>query len=673
MSAFWSGEVETFLGAGQEDIVRRLLAAQVQRFRVTEANSARAYRQSLELLAHALQLQPARAGWRVLLEYPLIRLGRRIDALLITERAILVFEFKIGAQRFEPADQRQVEDYALDLADFHEASRQAPIVPILIASDAPAAEPDWPLFWHGVTPVLPISGQALPTLLVRIIAALPELRRPLDPSAWEHAAYRPVPTIIEAANMLYQRHTVAEIASARADATNLTLTTEALMEEILRAREARHHVALFVTGTPGAGKTLCGLNAAFGAEVGEGATFLTGNPTLVHVLREALARDEAERGNTSLRLARRRMESRIQALPRFRDHYVGAVGESPAEHIAVIDEAQRSWSGAYAIRKSRDRPIQLSDSEPGHILDIMARHGDWAVLLCLIGSGQEIHDGEGGLAEWGEALARRPLWQVVAPPPAPAADRRHLLGTLPITRANPALHLRVPVRSFRSPLAAEWVDRVLEGDHAAAAALAHLAELPFRLTRSLAAMRETLRQSARGSRRAGLVASAGARRLRAEGLGAELPHMDVQAVCHWFLDYWPDVRASDALEVPASEFSCQGLELDYVGLCWGGDLIRRAHQTAWHVRLFSGKKWTEPQKPETIANQVNTYRVLLTRARYLTILWVPAGNPADPTNHPATFDTVAHFLTRCGVPPLQAEPPHPPPPQTDPAPFTLTA
>lgn len=171
--------------------------------------------------------------------------------------------------------------------------------------------------------------------------------------------------------------------------------------------------------------------------------------------------------------------------------------------------------------------------------------------------------------------------------------------------------------------------------------------LPFRLTRDLGAMRAWLRTETRGLRRSGLVASSGARRLRAEGLGAELPHMDAGAVANWFLDRWPDVRAADALEVVATEFSCQGLELDHVGLCWGGDFIRAGN--AWRVRRFAGTAWQTVSAAEKVANRHNTYRVLLTRARYETVIWIPPGDDADATRDPASYDAVAGFLRACGV------------------------
>jgi hypothetical protein len=350
------------------------------------------------------------------------------------------------------------------------------------------------------------------------------------------------------------------------------------------------------------------------------------------------------------------MEGAIQALPRFRDHHV-AKGEIPAERIVIIDEAQRCWSRDHAIRKTRDRPVQLTDSEPGHLLDIMGRHDGFAAIICLVGSGQEIHDGEGGLAEWGAALASHRGWRVLAAPDM-RGDPRQRLGDIEGLQTMAALHLDVPVRQIRSASAGPWVDALLTGDAEAAQAIAiEAGGIPYRITRSLDALRHWLRAESRGSRRCGLLASSGARRLRAEGLGVELPHMDAQAVARWFLDRWPDVRASDALETVATEFSCQGLEVDFAGLCWDGDLIRLPGRHPWLVRDFRGTRWTLPSQPEAVMNRINSYRVLLTRARYETAILVPRGDPGDATRHPAVFDALADFLTACGAGVLTSEAP----------------
>lgn len=600
-------------------------------------------------------LFPACADWTVALEYNLVRPGARPDAILLSDRAIFVLEFKVGAQAHLAADLRQAEDYALDLLDFHQASRAHPILPLLIATGAPDREPAIPLIMApGASPPLGCNGAGLAGLLMRLHAACPAGSTRLDPGAWLAAPYQPVPGIIDAACMVYARHNVPEIRNSRADRRNLAVTASAIRDSLQAAQRDRRKLAIFVTGIPGAGKTLCGLDICL-TEGAYRATFLTGNPSLVHVLREALIISGQESGGERRHLAQA-MPSVILALPRFRDDNIGKPA-APAERVIVIDEAQRCWSADYAVRKSRDRAVALTQSEPAHILDIMARHDGFCAVICLIGSGQEIHDGEGGLAEWGHALRTRPAFHVIAPPDlADGADpRRRLGGELNIT-AVPDLHLDVATRHIMSANAAAWVDALLRGDDAAAAQLARHEPLPFQLTRDAGAMRRHLRDLARGLRRAGLVASAGGKRLRAEGLGLEVPHMDAKAIANWFLRRYPqDVRASDALELIATEFAVQGLELDYVWLAWDLDLCRGPAGGCWRVQQFAGTNWQVVSNQERIANQMNTYRVLLTRARYATVIFVPPGDAADPTRPPAMYDAIADHLTRCGVAPLVAE------------------
>jgi hypothetical protein len=651
MTAWWAASVAGFLSADPKIIEQELTHIRALQFASVERQQIRSWASQIDVLRVSLGPLPHLHDCRLLLEFPLLRLGRRIDAVLVTPSAIVVLEFK-DSQQVTADAMRQLEDYALDLRDFHAACRHQPIIPILVTTQAPAQPQTWPLVLAGVTPPLRANAANLGDLLGAMLRPGVGGTANIDVNDWEHADYRPVPTIIDAARTLYSQHSVAEIRSARADARNLAETSAAIQTTIDRAAAEHRHVVVFVTGIPGAGKTLCGLNIVFGAGAQRalGAAFLTGNPSLVHVFREALARDQHQNGHRTLKQARDDTRGAIQRLPDFRDHYVQHTHAVPSEHVVVIDEAQRCWSTAHAVMKTRDKPagLRLTTSEPAHLLDIMCRHRTWAVLVCLVGGGQEIHTGEGGVAEWGSALAQRPEWQVLAADLLGTADPRQRLPNLPGLTLDPLLHLTVPIRSISDHRAAAWVEAVLTNNQAVAAALARDAPPPFRLTRDLASLRTHLRRSARGLRRAGLVASSGAARLRAEGLGAELPHMDAGAVAHWFLDRYPaDIRASDALELLATEFSCQGLELDHVGLCWDGDLIRQG--SGWRARKFRGTRWQLLHGSEAISNLINTYRVLLTRARYETVIFVPRGDAADPTRTPAEFEAVADFLQSCGV------------------------
>ena len=665
MRAWWSGDLTTLLAEAPEAIVQCLAVRLIETHHLNHAAQLTAWRAQVALLQTTARGLPGE--WRVLLEYPLLRLAKRIDAVLLTDRAILVLEFKAADQTRMARE--QVEDYALDLFDFHADSRAHPVVPILVVTQGQTRPTAWPLLWHAVTPVLDATDRTLSALVHDIAARIPAAARPLDTAAWEAAPYRPVPTIVEAATMLYRRHGVAEIAAARADVGNLTRTNDAIAEAIMQARADDLHLVLFVTGIPGAGKTLCGLNIVFGAD--SDAAFLTGNLPLVHVMREALARDARDHGR-SMRMARQQTESAIQPLIGFlRDNRERT--DPPHEHVVVFDEAQRAWDAAFGARR-----FGHDQSEAAMFLDIMRRHRDWAVIVALVGTGQEINTGEAGLEAWGEALLQRPDWQIRAPQAVLAAAdlRQRLFVEAPATLTiDPRLHLAVPVRSVRCAAAAPWVDAVLRGDAAEAAEIAANAitsdtntsgtgtsgtgtsgtgtsgtgAVPFLVTRSLPAMRAALRLLARGQRRAGLVCSAGAKRLRADGVWPNFPHLDADAVAHWFLDRWPDVRASDALELPATQFACQGLELDQVGLCWGNDLIRQPGRAAWQARGFVGTRWQVMRKEAAIAYQVNTYRVLLTRARYETLIWIPQGDTEDATREPAVFDAIARFLTDCGA------------------------
>ncbi len=594
----------------------------------------------IALLQDTIRRAPAaRTAW-VVLDWRLLRHRRRLDAVLVTDRAILAIQHRPTAKTFTSADRQAAEDAALDLADFHQASRDVPILPILLIPNGARPTQQSPLPLAGAAATLDATRLTLPAILAQT-ARFPPLD--LNGEAWSAAPYAPVPGLLDAASMLYAHHGVSRLRLSNAAPEALRRTQAALAEAIGQARTQTSKTVIFLTGAPGAGKTLCGLDLAFAQ--GGSAAFLTGNPALVHVLRHALIRDS----DLAPRAAERRIAAVIQSLPHFRDHHL-ASRAPPPEPILVIDEAQRCWSAGYATRKTRNRQIPLTNSEPGHLLDIMARRDGPAILVCLLGGGQEIHDGEGGLQAWGQALQSRPDWTVLAPPNTTTDPRQHL-PPLPNLRLTPDLHLGAPIRAIRAPTATTWVDAVLADAPNEAARIARHG-IPFRLTRSLAALRAALRPGA--GRTAGLLASSTARRLRAEGLGAVLPHQDDDAVSRWFLDRWPDIRSSDALEVVATEFAVQGLELDRAGLCWDADLIRGA--TSWQARRFRATAWTHANT-EATANRLNAYRVLLTRARHGTIIWIPEGSPHDPTRHPATYDAIAAYLQACGAPALSATAP----------------
>ncbi|WP_372618118.1 DNA/RNA helicase domain-containing protein [Falsiroseomonas sp.] len=668
----WFACTGTELLALTPDSVAGVLAAnQMSRRLSGEPAQLHAWKQQVEILQHCVRAAGGH-GWTIALEYDLLRLERRIDAVVLTDRAIVVLEFKVGARAIARSDMAQAFDYGQDLFDFQAGSRHHPILPAVVATccdDVPAMQPPLPI--PGVHPVAAANAASLPDLFRDLQAVLPTPATKLDGAAWCRAPYRPVPSIIEAAATLFARNSVAEIAAARADTDNLTVTTAAIERALHAAREAGEKVVIFVTGIPGAGKTLCGLNVVFGESRSAGSAFLTGNAPLVAVLREALACNRAgidlalgpsadpmrRQLSAKLRQARHEATQALQNVHRFLADNAGR-SAAPAERMIVFDEAQRAWDADQAMRDTQRRKSTLSMSEPAHTLEIMGRHDGFAAVVALIGNGQEINTGEAGLREWGEVIARAPGWRALAPGRAlGAADPVQRLADAapPWLTLDDALDLTVSLRSVRSDRAAQWVDAVLRGERGEArrAAAGMTEGVPFLLTRSLDEARRALRRLTPGLRRAGFVRSSGARRLRAEGFDAQLMGTDEPVA--WFLERWPDIRASDALEVAATEYACQGLELDTVGLAW--DLDLRHGRQGWHACRFAGTSWQRVCNATEATYVLNTYRVLLTRARYETVIWVPRGSDAqdpwhDRTRDAAEFDAIAAYLLACGAQPL---------------------
>ena len=666
MRAWFACSGAELLRRGDAEVAGALARAQMARRYSGEPAQLAAWEVEASLLRNVVRACGGE-GWTLAFEFDLLRLEKRIDVVLLTDRAIVVLEFKVGARAVGAGDRAQVEDYALDLRDFHAGSQAHPIIPVVVATECRMpARFQRPLGLPDVVAVAEANAATLAALLRDVQQALPAPAVPLDGAAWLAAAYQPVPSIIEAAATLFERNSVAELAEARADAANLQRTTAAINRALEAARARDEKLVVFVTGIPGAGKTLCGLNVVFGEARRDGSAFLTGNAPLVAVLREALACNRAgislelgpsndpERRKRGPRLeqARRETLAALQNVHRFLADNANKA-EAPAERVIVFDEAQRAWDQAQATRDTQRRVSTLSRSEPAHTLDIMGRHAGFAAVVALIGGGQEINTGEAGLAEWGQVIAAAPAWRAVAAPRvlnAAEPAQRLAAGAPAWLSLDAGLDLTVPMRSVRDNIAAAWVDAVLRDAPAEAAGLAATAELPFLLTRSLAEARAALRALAKGRRRAGFVRSSGARRLRGEGFDAQL--LGSEEPVAWFLERWPDIRASDALEVAATEYACQGLELDVVGLAWGGDFLRQA--PGWLPRRFAGNGWQVVKSAEDQRFIHNTYRVLLTRARYETVIWVPPGDADDRTRPPAEMDAIAAFLLACGARPLAA-------------------
>lgn len=617
-----------------------------------EQEQKRAWREQIELLKYELAKQES---GKVFFEFEIPRMGKRADVVLLIESIVFVVEYKVGSQSFGRAAIEQVHDYALDLKNFHLGSHDAPIVPVLISTEAASAKFDVEFEADGVARPICVGNEQLYDVVVSSIATCNHIKKSCDTETWEQAGYLPTPTIIEAARALYQQHDVTEISRSDAGAKNLQATSSRIASIIEASKASSTKSICFVTGVPGAGKTLAGLNIATSRSAhhsDENAVFLSGNGPLVAVLREALARDQVAREGIKKIDASRKVSSFIQNIHHFRDAYLRDP-KPPAEKVVIFDEAQRAWTKQQAsnfMQKKRDLK-DFNQSEPDFLIDVMNRHADWCTIICLIGGGQEINTGEAGLGEWLTSLQEKYRdWDIHAsslisdPQYTVSEDARERLQA-PSVCHEPDLHLSVSMRSFRAEALSSFVGALLSGNAKLAKPLYDQIKekYPLWLTRDLSKARSWLRHVARGSERFGLVASSGASRLRPEGIHIKAA-IDPAT---WFLNDRSDVRSAYYLEEVATEFDVQGLELDWAGVCWDANL-RYANNT-WSFNKFRGTKWQSIRSSEHQSYLLNAYRVLLTRARQGMVIFVPNGDPNDPTRPGHFFDGTYGFLRSCGI------------------------
>jgi DNA polymerase III delta prime subunit len=596
----------------------------------------------------------------VCLEFDVPRIGSRIDAVVLSGGCIFVLEFKVGESAFHREAINQVWDYALDLKNFHRASHHAPIVPILISTLAKkgSSELSQP-FADRVYEPIATNPESLPHLLRAALTSIDA--DPIDSYEWISASYQPTPTIIEAAQSLYSRHSVEDISRHDAGARNLAVTSKRVEELIEQAsRQSEKHI-IFVTGVPGAGKTLVGLNVATKKRKENQQThavFLSGNGPLVAVLREALTRDEVQRLKALQKKVRKgevgqKVKSFIQNVHHFRDAALQSA-EAPSDRVVIFDEAQRAWDKAMTssfMARKKNRP-DFNQSEPEFLISYLNRHVDWAVVICLVGGGQEINRGEAGISGWLDAIQQSfSDWNVHVSPNLTDSEYAagdalsHLSGVRAISK-DPDLHLSVSMRSFRAENVSAFVKSVLDCEMAAAKVQLSLLRnrFPIVITRDLARAKNWIRSKARGTERFGLVASSGAERLRPHAVDVRF---EINPI-HWFLNGSSDVRSSFYMEDPATEFQVQGLELDWVCMTWDADL-RLSRSRDWNYHSFRGDKWTNVHKSETRQYLLNAYRVLLTRARQGMAIFVPPGDEADHTRKPSYYDHTFEFLKEIGL------------------------
>lgn len=618
---------------------------------------------SLQRMRHGAKVVPDE--WHVILEYELPRRRKRPDAILLADDRIFVIEFKFGMRTYEASAKWQAEDYSMDLRDFHAESYGRYIVPILCAVEAPQREPSLCTTAGRFLADTLLANRADLFSVLEHAGTIPlpsaALADRIDPDAWLSSPYRPTLTIIEAAERLYGNHSVREISHNYAD--NLDKTTDMLADAILDAKRNRKRCVCFVTGVPGAGKTLTGLNVvhdpSLRSKQGPSGIFLSGNGPLVKVVREALVIDQQHAGRRR-KDAEHEVATFIQNVHEFLRYHRENPAAVPHEHVVIFDEAQRAWNRDQMRRKQH---VDLSES--AELLQIMERTSDWSVIIALVGGGQEIFLGEVGLEEWGEAVrTANSRWCVVASSEAVEGDEsvaghRLFASGSPDgmdIRLEPLAHLSVTVRSHRAQKITQWVNHLLRPDAIEARKnVPDSREFPFYVTRDLELARNWLRARTQGdpTKRCGLVATSEDQRFRAHGLENSTYFRTGYSFEKWFLSPPDDVRSSFTLEVSASEFECQGLELDWVGVCWGGDLTPLANAAGWEYRKFRGTVWQNCRSEIERLFILNRYRVLLTRARSGMVIWVPPGSTSDATRDPMRFDHVYDHLKRAGVPDLE--------------------
>jgi len=651
--AYYSNEIKEFLLSSTQEIIGTL---SINNEFSLEQTQREAWIAEIDILKKVL----IPFEGKIYLEYSIPRMGERIDAVLIIDSVLFVIEFKVNENTFTKYGYDQVWDYALDLKNFHESSHEKLIAPVLVATNANVESFTISVTSQNDKLLFPINSNI--DLLAKVILNVLEFSEDdkIDYQEWENGRYCPTPTIIEAAKALYNDHSVSEISRNDASGINLSTTTDEVANIIKSSRNSSNKSICFVTGVPGAGKTLIGLNIAtshFDKSNDLYSVFLSGNGPLVSILREALTRDKVKRlKNQSIKVKKGEVMSEvkmfIQNVHNFRDECLLDMQNPPLEHVALFDEAQRAWnlSKTADFMKRRKNNPNFILSEPEFLISCLDRHKDWAVIVCLVGGGQEINTGEAGIVEWIDSLNKSfPDWHIYLS--SRLTDSEYGAGKVLENikhRSNvfyeDSLHLSVSMRSFRAENVSLLIKQILDIDlEDAKKTLESLStKYPIMLTRNLKKAKEWLKLQARGSERYGIVVSSQAERLKPHCIDVKSPMNPI----HWFLDGKEDVRSSYYLEDVATEFHIQGLELDWVCVTWDADF--RFSDNGWQHRSFRGSKWNYIRKEVRKSYQKNAYRVLLTRARQGMVIVVPEGDENDPTRKPEYYNPTYNYLKSIG-------------------------
>ena len=643
---YYIDSINNFIVADEENVLGQLLIH--DEFETSDLQKL-AWKAEIQILKR--QLEEFRGD--VIFEYTIPRMGHRVDTVCIIEGIIFLFEFKVGDNEYKKTTIDQVMDYALDLKYFHEESKRRYIVPICVSTKASLQKNEYNCCSDGIYNAILCNENNIGDNIHNILLQVRD--KTLAGRTWIDSRYAPTPTIIEAAQSLYRNHGVDDISRNDAGAKNLTITTKAISNIIEDCKKNNRKAICFVTGVPGAGKTLAGLNIAnerHHFDEDEHAVFLSGNGPLVDVLQNALAIDRAKREKITKSNALRETKAFIQIIHKFRDEAL-TTSYAPVEKVAIFDEAQRAWNkeSLTDFMKRKKGIPEFNQSEPEFLISIMDRHEDWAVIICLVGEGQEIYNGEAGIQDWFSTLSAKYLdWEIYLSDKI--TDSEYVgnsdVSTILHNREYHCisdLHFGVSLRSFRSEKLALFVKCLL--DEEIELAKETYEELkksyPVLITRKFDVAKNWVKKKARGTERYGLLASSEGKRLRAEGIWvpSEINHVG------WFLNEKDNVDSSYYLEVAASEFKVQGLEIDYAVLAWDADL--RYTSNGFDYFKFRGTKWNHVNQEQRQHYLKNAYRVLMARARQGLIIYIPEGDEEDPSRLMEYYEGTYQYLKHVGI------------------------
>lgn len=650
--SYYSNDIQSFLNQDNYSIFGEITTNDQFSAEDLQKNT---WNREIEILKR--ELSPFLDGY-IIFEYTIPRIGNRIDNIVIYKGIIFLLEFKVGEKKYPSYAIEQVTDYAFDLSCFHKESHNRLLVPILISTKAHSVKQEIRISKDNVLETICCNEYEIAKYITEV--SLKFIQDEIIPDDWINSLYMPTPTIIEAAQALYLGHNVEDISRNDASAKNLNQTTKAINKIIDYSKANNRKSICFITGVPGAGKTLAGLNIAVERQKiaeDEHAVFLSGNGPLVDVLQEALARDDAKRNNISRKEASRKVKEFIQIIHHFRDDAI-SVDTPPVEKVAIFDEAQRAWDkqNLTDFMKKKKHIEDFNMSEPEFLISILNRHNDWATIICLIGGGQEINKGESaGIYGWFDSLRNNyPNWDIYVSDKITDNEYSKGHNFAEMTKNMNVniiedLHLAVSLRSFRSENVSNFVKALLDVDIDTAKRLYEQFnnDYPVFVTRNLHKAKLWVRSQAKGSQRYGLTASSGAKRLRKYGIWVQ---NKIEAT-NWFLNGKNDVRSSFHLEETATEFDIQGLELDWTIVCWDADL-RFENGDFKHLK-FVGTKWQNIKSADNILYLKNAYRVLLTRARQGFVIFVPTGDETDMTAKPEYYDGIYRYLKSVGIKELE--------------------